>query len=33
MPNISQYKSISVSKDTYEKLLLLAQSDPRAYLI
>ena len=29
MPNISQYKSVSVSKDTYEKLLLLAQSEKR----
>ena len=29
MPNISQYKSVFVSKDTYEKLLLLAQSEKR----
>ena len=29
MPNISQYKSVSVSKDTYEKLLLMAEFEKR----
>ena len=29
MPNTSQYKSVSVSKDTYEKLLLMADFEKR----
>ena len=29
MPNISQYKSVSVSKDTYEKLLIMADFEKR----
>ena len=29
MPNINQYKSVSVSNDTYEKLLLLSEYEKR----
>ena len=29
MPNTSQYKSVSVSKDTYEKLLIMAEFEKR----
>lgn len=29
MPNTSQYKSVSVPKDTYEKLLLMAEFEKR----
>ena len=29
MPNICQYKSVSVSKDTYEKLVLMAEFEKR----
>ena len=29
MPTISKYKSVSVSKDTYEKLLIMAEFEKR----